>query len=380
MKKVGSVIAVVIAVGIGFFVRGLMPSGSAPAGAAGQRPTMPPPAVKVIETTLEAASPVAEYIAHVEPIQQVNLMAQVEGVIEEVHFKEGSRVKQGDLLFTLDPAPYAANVAQRKAELEQANASLARAVKYLAMLNAADNRSVSKSDLDAAEANTAEGRAMVHKAEAALQQAEIDLSYTRITSPIDGRIGRALITRGNLVSPASGSLATVIQIDPVRVVFAMPDAEYLDAFIRYSTDTNYEPKINVRLGNGEMLAEQGEIDFDDNQMNPATGTIAIRMRFPNPQRLLVANNFVTVLVQDGHAPRKVLVPSESVMHDADGTYVWCVNEDNTVEQVYVETGEVIGTRQIIESGLESGRRVMFAGMQKVRPGMTVAPQVSAKSE
>jgi membrane fusion protein (multidrug efflux system) len=380
MKKTGWMVAVVVAAGVGFFLRGLMPAGGPPAGAPGGYGAMPPPRVKVVETRLEKASPVVEYIAHVEPIQQVNLMAQVEGVVEEVHFQEGSRVEKGDLLFTIDPAPYEATLAQRRAELEQARAGLDRSEKFLAMLKAADNRSVSQSDLDTAEANTAENRAMLHKAEATLQQAEIDLGYTRITSPIDGRIGRALITAGNLVSPSSGSLATVIQIDPVRVVLAMPDSEYLTAFDQYSSDTNYNPHVRVRLANGMVLPDEGEIDFDDNQMNPATGTIAVRLRFPNPRRMLVANDFVTAMVQQNDAPMRVLVPVESLMRDADGAYVWCVNDDNTVEQVRVEPGATLGNRQIIESGLESGRRVMFAGMQKVRSGMTVVPQDPTKSE
>lgn len=209
-----------------FTLAGIGLSGCAKKTAGGppadSRGAMPPPMVKTVETHLEPANPATEYIAHVEPIQQVKLTAQVEGTIEEVHFKEGSRVKEGDLLFTINPGSYEAVVAQRKAEREQAKASVDRSEKYLNMLSAADNRSVSKSDRDTAETNVAADRAMLHKAEAALRLAEIDLGYTRITSPIDGRIGRALITRGNLVSPSAGPLATVIQIDPIRSEWYSP--------------------------------------------------------------------------------------------------------------------------------------------------------------
>ncbi|WFB34999.1 efflux RND transporter periplasmic adaptor subunit [Kiritimatiellota bacterium B12222] len=343
-------------------------------------PAPPPPLVKVIETQTQPASVVQEYIALVEPIQKVNLMAQVSGIVNEVHFKEGSRVKKGDLLFSIDPASYEATVAMREAELEQAQASVDRSDKYLKMLNATDGRSVSKSDRNAAEANVAEDRAMEHNAQAALKQAKIDLGYTQITSPIDGRIGRALITRGNLVSSASGPLATVIQTDPIRVVVALPDAEYISAFHRYANDNNYHPKITVRLGNGMMYPFEGEIDFDDNQMNPATGTIAIRVRFPNPQRLLVANNYVTVQIQDNEPPLKILVPTESVMHDAEGSYVWTVNAENTVAKVRVEPGATIGNQRIIESGLDVGQRVVFAGMQKMRPDLTVTVAETAHME
>jgi len=136
----------------------------------------------------------------------------------------------------------------------------------------------------------------------------------------------------------------------------------------------------VRLANGVVLPDAGEIDFDDNQMNPATGTIDIRMRFPNPGRMLVANNYVTALVQDGNAPMKILVPTEAVMHDAEGTFVWTVTEDHTVHAARVETGAVIGARQIIESGLSEGDSIVVAGMQKVQPGITVAPVDSSHSE
>lgn len=370
MKKAFTIIAVFILAGFGLSGCGKSAGSGA---AAGERPVMPPPIVKVVETRLEPAGKVTEYIAHVEPIQEVNLTAQVEGLLQEVHFKEGSRVKQGDLLFTIDPAPYEAVVAQRKADLQQAEAALVRSEKYSAMLNAADNRSVSKSDRDTAEANLAESRAMVQKARATLRLAEIDLGYTRILSPIDGRIGRAMITRGNLVSQNSGPLARIIQIDPIRVVFNMPDAEYLTAFSEFAKDNNDLPQATVRLGNGLEYPAAGEMDFDDNQMNPATGTIAIRVRFPNPERLLVPNNYVTILLQKQHAPESILVPAESVMHDAEGTFVWCVNPESKAEQVRVETGAVFGSRQIIESGLEPGRQVVFAGMQKMAPGMSVEP-------
>ncbi|MDF3130284.1 efflux RND transporter periplasmic adaptor subunit [Kiritimatiellaeota bacterium B1221] len=347
---------------------------------AGAPPAPPPPLVKVLEAQAQSASPVNEYIARVEPIQQVNLPAQISGIVKEVHFKEGSRVKQGECLFSIDPASFEAAVAMREAELEQAKAGLDRAEKYLAMLDATDSRSVSKSDRNAAEADVAEGRAMKLNAEAALRQAKIDLGYTQINSPIDGRIGRALITKGNLVSAASGPLATVIQTDPIRIVVALPDAEYITAFHRYSMESDYNPKITIRLGNGMMYPHEGEIEFDDNQMNAATGTIAVRVRFPNPDRLLVANNYVTVQVQDPEPVQKILVPAESVMHNTEGSYVWVVAEDNTVSQAPVETGANIGTDRIIDKGLTEGQRVVFAGMQKLRPGMQVTIAESPKSE
>jgi membrane fusion protein (multidrug efflux system) len=347
------------------------PSSGPRSGAPGTMP--PPPVVRITEAKLEVANTVEEYIAHVEPIQRVDLMAQVSGVIKDMHFTEGSRVTEGDLLFTIDSAIYEATLSERKAELAQARAALDRAKKFLAMLVAADNRSVSKSDMDGAEARVAEAEAQVMRSEAAVKQADIDVGYTRIYSPIDGRIGRALITKGNLVSPSSGPLATVIQVDPIRVVFALPDAEYLTAFERYSIDAEFDPRVTVRLANEVVLPDAGTIAFDDNQMNPATGTIDIRMQFPNPKRLLVPNNFVTIMVSENSDRRKVLIPSDAVLYGADGTYVWCMQDDKTVIQKPVVTGAMLGTRQIIESGLEAGARVVTAGIQNLRPGITVSP-------
>lgn len=376
MKKSGWVTVVVAIAGIGMVGCAKKPAAGAPAG----HSAMPPPAVRVMETKLEPASPVKDYIAQVEPIQQVHIMAQAGGIIKEVHFDEGTRVKQGDLLFTIEPAPYQALVEQRDAELAQAQAALERNVKYLAMLKAADNRSVSKSDLDATEANVAESRAAVKKSEAALHQAQIDLGYTKITSPIDGRIGRALITRGNLVSPSSGALATVIQIDPIRIRISMPDAEYMTAFAKYASESGYNPIIKIRLANGTVLPDEGVIDFDDNQMNSATGTMAIRVRFPNPGRMLVPNAYVNALVQDRDAPQRILLPAEAVVHAADHAYVWVLKDGNQADQAAVTVGAQLGEKQIIESGLEPGQRVVYAGMQKIRPGMVVAPIEAAQSK
>lgn len=377
MKKTGWLWVVAAVVAAGLSGCGKEAAGGGVAGTTG---AMPPPTVRIMETALEQASPVTEYIAHVEPVQQVDLMAQVEGTIQEVHFREGSRVQAGDLLFTLDSSVYEATLAQREAELEQARATLDRAEKYLTMIQAADNRSVSKSDLDTAEASVAEGRAAVQRAEASVRQAEIDLDYTQIRSPIDGRIGRALITKGNLVSPSSGSLASVVQIDPIRVVLAMPDSEYLTAFEKYSSEQGYAPLIKVRLANGTVLPAEGEIDFDNNQMNPATGTMDIRLRFPNADRLLVPHAYVTILIEERDVPMSILVPVESVMHNAEGAFVWTVSDENTVTPTPVEPGTVMGARQIIRSGLGEGQRVVLAGMQNLRPGAAVTPIETAKSE
>ena len=373
MKNIGWMLAVA-----GLSLAGCDKQESAEAG--GAMGAQPPALVRVQEVVFEAVSPVDEYIAHVEPIQQVQVMAQVEGTIEEVNFEEGSRVKRGDLLFTLDAAPYKALVEQRAAELAQAKAALSRAEKYLKMISAVDGRSVAQADRDTAEANVAEGRAAVKKAEATLHQSEIDLGYTQITSPIDGRIGRALITRGNLVSPSTGPLATVIQVDPIRVVIAMPDAEYLTAFERYSSEEGYAPLAHVRLANGTVLPGEGAIAFDNNEMDASTGTMAVRLEFANPRRLLVPNAYVTALIQERNPPERVLLPTEAVMHGAQGAFVWTLTLEGTVQPTPVEAGAVMGARQVVLSGLKGGEQVVVAGVLSLRPGsaVTVMPAGAAK--
>ncbi len=376
-KKLGGIAAIVSVAAI-FAMVEFMPATREASGvpAPGQPP---PPQVSVMVTEKSPVHPVKEYIARVEPISQVELQAQVSGYIEKVHFAEGSVVSQGDLLFTIDPAQYRATEEQREAELARAEATLSRTKKYLAMVKAADNRSVSQSDMDKAESDLLEAKAQVMQAKAALKLAAIDFARTRIKAPISGRIGRALVTRGNYVSPGAGTLARIIQWDPVRVVFSMPDSAYLDMVSQQKQGRDNPVDAKVQLSDGTLLNTPGRQDFADNQMNPNTGTMALRLRFSNKDNLLVPNAYVKVVFQGQGRDKKVLLPQAAILTDRDGDFVWTLDKEARVTRTPVTPGETLDVNRIIESGLEAGQQVIVSGIQKVRNGMEVRafPVVSA---
>jgi Membrane-fusion protein len=209
----------------------------------------------------------SEYLGRVESIQTVLLKPQVPAEIAQVHFKEGSIVKAGQLLFSLDNKQYAATVALRRAELDKATANYERASKYYARLKAADAGSVSAADIDLAQSDVLQGKALVEQAKASLQMAQIDLGYTKITAPITGQIGQAFFTKGNYVTPAGGPLAKIVQIDPIRVGFALPDKDYLQQMKLFRASSNAVYNATIRLANGELYPFKGQRDFEDNTID-----------------------------------------------------------------------------------------------------------------
>jgi len=215
----------------------------------------------VINTVTEADLALQrEYIGKVEAIQNVSLKPQVAGEIVKVNFKEGSVVRAGQLLFLIDDSQYKATVSLRRAEVEKAEANLDRASKYFERLKSADNRSVSKSDMDIAESDVLQGRAAVSEAKASLRLAQIDFAHTRITAPITGQIGAAVFTKGNYVSPSTGALATIVQTDPIRVAFALPDRDYLnqiEKFKKKGAKSVY--KTTLKLSNGKYFPLPGNV-------------------------------------------------------------------------------------------------------------------------
>jgi len=382
-RTVGTIVMIALAIAVGFFLRDYLPSGGPPPGQGapgGAAP--PPPAVRVQIASLQNTEPQIEYVARVEPIREVMLKAQVSGILGEVHFTEGEMVDQGDLLFTIDPAEYEALVAQARAQLLRAEASAERAEKYLEMLKAADSRSISRSDMDMAEANASETAAAVQQAKADLDAAEIKLGYTKIHAPISGQIGKALVTKGNYVSPGSDTLAHLVQLDPIRVVFAMPDTEYLTLAEELGVDEQRVGIARLRLPNGTVLPQKGLRDFEDNRMNVGTGTIDVHVRFENKKQLLVPDGYVSLLFRrfTDEKSRKIVLPQSALLMDADGFYVWTVDEKGTAVQTRIVPGAMIGQDRVIESGLEEGQRVVVSGIQKVRPGAPVSVVSSAPAQ
>lgn len=356
----------------GWFVHGLFgrPQNAAPAAgaAAGKMPLAAVNAIVVQESYLQ---PIDKYIAEVEPIEDVLVRTEVSGYIEKVHFTEGGEVKQGDILFTIDQSRYKAMVATREAELAQAQAELTRAQKYYKRMQDVDARSISQSDLDTAESDLLRAEADVKRAQAELTTAKIDLDYSEIKAPVNGRIGAAEVTKGNYVTSSSGPLARIVQFKPIRVVFSLTDREYL-AFRQKELSGAAESRVaKIRLPDGTALPSTGKKDFDDNAMNPGTGTIAVRYLFENKDELLVPGGYVTALLENPNGEKGILIPQRAVLVDQQGSYVLIVDEQDVVAPVRIEPGKQIGSDIIVLSGLTPGNRVVVDGVQKARPGTKV---------
>lgn len=331
--------------------------------------------VKQVEK-FDASSVPSEYVGRVESIQSVSVKPQISGEIAKVCFKEGSVVKAGQLLFQIDPKQYEATVQLRKAELQQAEANLVTAEKYYKRVTAASERAVSATDRDTAEGSFLQAKAAVAQAKAALKLAQIDLGYCRITSPITGKIGRALYTKGNYVTPQITELASIVQMDPIRVSYPLPDRDYLDQLSLFKEDGSVY-NTSLILSNGEKYNVPGKRDFENNRVDQTTGTIMMRLRFANKEGMLIPGEMVRVFTKPVKSHIVNAVPQTAVMADEQGDYVYVINADNTARQARVTLGREFGELREVTSGVEAGENVAVAGLQRMRPGAKVRIETSA---
>ncbi|HHX83161.1 MAG TPA: efflux RND transporter periplasmic adaptor subunit, partial [Pseudomonadaceae bacterium] len=293
------------------------------------------PAVIVQEVTVQVIEDPELFTARVEAIETVDIRARVQGFIRAVAFEAGQSVDTGDLLFEIEPELYEAAVASARAQLAGAEADRVRAERQLARAEDLRKRDIAtQAILDEAYADNEAAIAAAGAAEAALIRAELDLSYTRIEAPIPGEIGRAVLTVGNLVGPESGSLARIVQPDPVRVVFSIPEGMLVS--LRQEArgilpDTGLL-RLTLRLPNGTVYDRPGRIEYVASEVDLQTGTIAVRSIFENPQRWLVPGQFVTMYVNEAEPPELPVVPQAAVLQDREGRFVFVLLSDNTVAQ------------------------------------------------
>lgn len=330
------------------------------------------PSVIVAKAEMKALDKQQDFLGRVQAMEKVDLRARVSGYLTSVKFSEGGMVKKGDVLFSIDEAPFVATLDQAKAAVAAAEASLKNAIAQLTRTKElAANGNASQSTLDQRTADESAARAEVLRTQAAQRQAEINLGWTKVTAPIDGRIGRALVTTGNLVGPDSGTLAVIVRYNPIYVLFPVTQRELLDA--RQSITNLDQLSAQVILANGSTYTEKGKIDLVDVQTNQSTDSVLVRAQFPNSDGLLVDGMSVRVNVSYGTPKQQLVIPSSALMLDQQGSFVLVVDADKKIEVRRIVSGGQNHGLIVIENGLKVGDVVVIEGQQRVRPGMVVTP-------
>lgn len=349
------------------------------------KPAQPLPAVSYVEAKKKNVTPSSEFVGRVEAEQRVDLRARVTGFLDKQAFQDGQTVKAGELLYVIEQEPFAASVKQAEANLAAAKAQALNATTSLKRAEIlVERKTVSQATADDRLAEKRVADASVLQAEASLVQAQITYSYTEIRSPIDGRIGRSNIKPGNLVSPESGVLSTVVKQDPVYVAFNVTERAVLNFRRRIAEKGGTEVgaratlQMKLRLSDGEIYDHVGNLDFTDVQVNPTTDTIIIRGTFANPKGLLVDRQFVVVIVETAEPEERLVVPRSALGLDQRGQFVLLVNAENKMEERVIQTGNSYGRDIAVTSGLKPGDRVVVQGGMKVRPGMQVNPVAAEK--
>jgi len=342
----------------------------------------PPPAVTIAPVEQREVTEWDEFTGRTEPVEAVEVRPRVSGHIQEVRFQSGQLVKKGDVLFVIDPRWYQAEFDRRQAEFEQAKARLAnselaagRAAKLLA------SKTISSENADTTASQLAEDKAAVLAAKSILESARLDLDFTEIRAPIDGRVSRALLTAGNYVSGVAGAasvLTTLVSVDPIYV-YAYVDENSL---LKFSALSNIrraanEIRIPVELGlaNEEGFPHHGTIESFDNRLDPNTGTILLRAVFTNDDGLIVPGLFARIRVSAGGKHSVLLVDESSIGTDQAQKFVLTLAKGNTVEYRKVTLGPVIDGKRIVRDGLQPGEKIVVNGLQRARPGSEVAPEL-----
>ena len=332
------------------------------------------PSVIVAPAVMMDVTPQSEYLGRVEAVETVDLRARVEGFLESRNFQEGAEIDSGELLFVIEKETYEVVVLEREADLAVAQATLKNSdADYKRKSTLAERGDISAASLDQARATLEIDRANVLKAQAALRQANLDLSYTEIRSPIAGKISRATYSVGSLVDPNSEPLATITSIDPVYVIIAVSEKQLIGARKR-GIDLDTPPVTpSIKLTDGSSYPVEGNFDYLDSSVDRTTDTIVARAVFPNPDRVLLPGQFVSVVVRQKLKKSKIVVPQSAVQQDSRGNFVLVVDRENKVELRRVSVGDQVEMNWVVEEGLTIGENVIVQGIQKVRPNTLVNP-------
>ena len=347
----------------------------------GEQPQFPPPDVSVATVVQRSVIEWDDYTGRVEAVDTVEVRPRVAGHLTGVHFREGGLVNKGDLLFTIDDREYRAAAAAARADLARAESRVALAeLEYRRAEELIDAKLVSQRELDARRVELQQAEADAQASRARLTEAELGLSFTRITSPIAGRAGAALVKPGNLVVPGQSLLTTVVSVDPVHVVFEGDERAYLryQALARDGLRPSSRDARNpvlVALADEEDFPHRGEMDFVDNVVDPDTGTIRGRAVVPNPEGILTPGLFVRLRLLGTTQTDALLIHEQAVLTDQDRRYVYVLGEGNVALRKDVTLGAHVDGLRIVTSGLAPGDKVVVNGVRKIFfPGQPVNPR------
>ncbi|MDK4745277.1 efflux RND transporter periplasmic adaptor subunit [Leclercia adecarboxylata] len=328
-----------------------------------------PVRVATVEQTAHAAE--RQIPGRIEAIHTVELRARAEGAITKINFRDGQYVKKGDLLFELDDAEPRAAVRLAQAEVQSAEATLRQAQQQLSRFESlGSNNAISRHDVDNARMQRDVARAALEQAKARLETRHVTLGYTRITSPIDGRVGHSRFHVGSLVNPSSGVLVDVVQLDPIRIAFALEEGAFATKAGQHADISALKKAWQALIdSNGKRIS--GELTSVDNRIDPRTASVMLRAEFANPRHQLLPGGNVNVFLRPASVEPVLTLPAAAVQQNGDGFYAWVVNADGKAEMRPLAVAGQIGQQFRIASGVTSGERAITDGAQRVQPGAAV---------
>lgn len=344
------------------------------AGMMQQQAAKMPKAVQIMNPIIEKVYSSSESAGRVEAKYSVDIVARINGWLQKSYFQEGDAVKKGQPLFLIEPDQYQNLVNTAAANVRQAQASLTNAEKELVRAQElVKSDYVSKSYYDQALATRDGAKAALDAAKAQLADAKLNLSYTKIVAPVDGKIGKIIITEGNLVNTATGPIARVVSTSPIYVLFNLKSSEFMKFKKDGSSDLDHM-EVQLQLADGSIYNEVGRIEYVGNEVNPTTGTIDLRATFENADEYLVHGDFVNVIIKSTMPKEKLAVPQSAALNDAQGFYVWVVDAENKAQRKNIIVSQEINKNWIVEEGLELTDNIVAKGVQSIRmPGQVVVP-------